>query len=285
MTDSITRACPAKVNLFLRVLARETDGYHGIETLFCRVVLADTLEVQRTDAGIVLGVEGAALGAVEDNLAWRAADAVLQATGRKFGVALRLVKQVPAGAGLGGGSSDAAAALLAVNQLAHNAVPRAELLHMAARLGADVPFFITEAGCALAWGHGQRMLRLPALPAMPVLLVLPGTPIPTQQAYGWIDEMRHSAGPRGSVALDLDVLRSWSDIARLAGNDFEAAVFGRFPAIRAAFEALARTHPLLCRMSGSGSALFAVYRNERDRDDAAGQLGTKYGAAIPTYSS
>jgi 4-diphosphocytidyl-2-C-methyl-D-erythritol kinase len=285
MTDSITRACPAKVNLFLRVLARETDGYHGIETLFCRVALADTLEVQRTDAGIVLGVEGAALGAVEDNLAWRAADAVLQATGRKFGVALRLVKQVPAGAGLGGGSSDAAAALLAVNQLANNAVPRAELLHMAARLGADVPFFITEAGCALAWGHGQRMLRLPALPAMPVLLLLPGTLIPTQQAYGWIDEMRHSVGPRGSVALDLDVLRSWSDIARLAGNDFEAAVFGRFPAIRAAFEALARTHPLLCRMSGSGSALFAVYRNERDRDDAAAQLGAKYGAAISTYSS
>ena len=273
MSDTLTRECPAKVNLFLRVLAREADGFHGIETLFCRIALADTLEITRAEAGAALTVVGAELGAMETNLAWRAAEAVLHATGRRFGVTMRLTKRIPAGGGLGGGSSDAAAAFLAVNQMAGNAIPIAELLHMAYRLGADIPFFIAGGSCALAWGHGQRMLRLPALPAMPVLLLLPGTPIPTQQAYGWIDEMRHSAGPRGSVALDLDVLRNWSDIARLAGNDFEAAVFGRFPAIRAGFEALAGTHPLLCRMSGSGSTLFAVYRNERDRDDAAMQLG------------
>ena len=285
MTDTITRDCPAKVNLFLRVLAREVDGHHGIETLFCRIGLADTLKVTRTANGVALLVAGADVGPVEQNLAWRAADAVLAATGRRFGVAMELTKRIPAGGGLGGGSSDAAAALLAVNQLAGGAVPRAELLLMAYRLGADVPFFMTETGCALAWGHGQRMLRLPALPAMPLLLVLPGTPVPTAQAYGWIDEMRQSAGPRGSVALDLDVLRSWSDIARLAGNDFEAAVFGRFPPIRAAFEALAGTHPLLCRMSGSGSTLFAAYRNERDRDDAAMQLGAKFGRVVPTSSS
>ena len=284
MTDTVARECPAKVNLFLRVLAREEDGYHGIETLFCRIALGDSLDVTRTDRGIALAVEGPDLGPPTDNLAWRAADAVLQATGRRFGVALHLVKRVPAGSGLGGGSSDAAAALLAVNQLAGNAVPRAELLHMAARLGSDVPFFMLEAGCALGWGHGHRLLRLSALPTMPVLLVFPGTSVPTAQAYSWIDEVRHSAGPRGAVALDLEVLQRWSDIARLAGNDFEAAVFGRFPAIRAAFEALANTHPLLCRMSGSGSALFAVYRNARDRDDAASQLGSKFGRVVSTAS-
>jgi 4-diphosphocytidyl-2-C-methyl-D-erythritol kinase len=282
--DRATRACPAKVNLFLRVLARESDGYHGIETFFCRIALADRLDIARTDGGITLTIDGQDLGAVEENLAWRAADAVLQATGRRFGVALHLVKTIPAASGLGGGSSDAAAALLAVNELANHAVPRAELLHMAARLGADVPFFMLDAACALGWGHGQRLLRLPALPARPMLLVLPDTPVPTRQAYGWIDEIHHGNGPRGAVALDLDVLRSWSDIARLAGNEFEAAVFGRFPAIRAAFEALANTHPLLCRMSGSGSALFAVYRNERDRDDAAAQLGAKFGRVVATAS-
>ena len=280
MTDHVTRECPAKLNLFLRVLAREADGYHGIETLFCRIELADTLEVRRIDSGIQLTLDGPDFGPLEENLAWRAADAVLHATGRRFGVALRLVKRIAAGSGLGGGSSDAAGALQAVNQLANNAVPRAELLHMGARLGADVPFFMTESGCALAWGHGQRMLRLPALPTMPILLVLPEPRVPTPQAYTWIDELRHSTGPRGAVALDLDVLRHWSDIARLAGNDFEAAVFGHFPAIRAAFEALASTHPLLCRMSGSGSAIFGVYRNVRDRDDAAAQLGSKHGTII-----
>lgn len=285
MTDTITRACPAKVNLLLRVLAREADGYHGLETLFCRIALADTLRVDRTDTGIALTVDGADLGRPEDNLAWRAADAVLAATGRRFGVAMRLDKQIPAGSGLGGGSSDAAGALLSVNQLANHAVPRAELLHMAARLGADVPFFVMEAPRALAWGHGQRMLVLPPLPAMPMLVLMPDIAVSTREAYAWIDEIRDSTSSRGSVALDLGVLGSWSDIARLAGNDFEMAVFGRHPAVRAGFEALARTGPLLCRMSGSGSALVAVYRSERDRADAAMQLGARYGAVIFTNPS
>ena len=285
MTDTITRECPAKVNLFLRVLAREADGYHGIETLFCRITLADTITVNRADRGVLLKVEGADVGPIEDNLAYRAADAVLAATGRKCGVTMELTKRIPAGGGLGGGSSDAASALIAVNQISGNAIPRAELLHMAYRLGADVPFFMMETQCALAWGHGQRMLRLPPLASMPVLLLLPGVAVPTHDAYGWVDEARQSAGPRGSVALDLDVLAGWSDVARLGGNDFESAVFGRLPAVRAAFEALAGTHPLLCRMSGSGSTLFAVYRNERDRDDAKLQLAAKYGVTLATTTA
>jgi 4-diphosphocytidyl-2-C-methyl-D-erythritol kinase len=282
VSETLTLPCPAKVNLFLRVLAREADGYHGIETLFCRIALHDTLEVTRTAAGITLEVEGADVGPVEQNLAYRAADAVLAATGRRFGVAMRLVKRIPAGGGLGGGSSDAAAALRAVNQLAHSAVPASELLQTATRLGADVPFFLADAPMALAWGHGQRLLRLPALPPKPVLLLFPGVAVPTADAFRWVDEVRDADGPRGAVVLDDAVLRSWSDLARLGGNDFESAVFGRFPAIRAGFEALAGTHPFLCRMSGSGSTLFAVYRTERDRDDAANQLGSRFGVVVRT---
>ena len=282
MTETLTLDCPAKVNLFLRVLAKESTGYHGIETLFCRVALHDTLEVTRTAAGIALEVEGADVGPTEQNLAYRAADAVLAATGRRFGVAMRLVKRIPAGGGLGGGSSDAAAALRAVNQLANGAVPASELLHMANRLGADVPFFLADAPLALAWGHGQRMLRLPALPTRPMLLLFPGAAVPTADAYRWVDEVRESDGPRGSVVLDGGVLQSWSDLARLGGNDFEGAVFGRFPQIRAGFEALAGTHPFLCRMSGSGSTLFAVYRTEQDREDAANRLGGKFGVVVRT---
>jgi 4-diphosphocytidyl-2-C-methyl-D-erythritol kinase len=280
--STLTFECPAKVNLLLRVLAREDNGYHDIETLFCRIGLHDTLEVTRTEGGIALEVEGADVGPVEKNLAWRAADAVLAATGRRFGVAMRLHKRIPAGAGLGGGSSDAASALLGLNTLANQAVPRAELFNMAHRLGADVPFFLSEASLALAWGRGQRILKLPPLPPHPMLLLVPITPVATGEAYGWVDEARAQSGVRGAVALDLDVLERWSDIARLAGNDFESAVFGRIPAVRAAFEALARTSPLLCRMTGSGSTLFAVYRNERDRDDAAMQLGPRHGTLVAT---
>ena len=144
VTDRLIRDCPAKLNLFLRVLAREADGYHGIETLYARMGLADTLRVDRTAGGVSLTVTGADVGPPEQNLAWRAADAVLAATGRRFGVAMELTKRIPTGGGLGGGSSDAAGALLAVNQLANGAIPRAELLQMAYRLGADVPFFMME---------------------------------------------------------------------------------------------------------------------------------------------
>lgn len=279
MSDTVRVAAPAKLNLFLRVLAREADGFHGVETLLCRISLADELEATRIDApGVALDAGGADLGPEADNLAVRAARLVLDSTGNRFGVQLRLGKQIPVRAGLGGGSSDAAAALAATNALAGNAIPRHELLQLAARLGSDVPFFLSGAALALAWGHGERLLRLPPLPPAPALLLTPDAPVATAEAYGWVDAARSNAGRRGAVALDLDVLRTWGDVGRMAGNDFEAPVFARHPVVRGAFEALVATRPLVCRMSGSGSTLFAVYRNPRDRDDARLMLGTRHGA-------
>lgn len=286
MTDSVTREAKAKVNLLLRVLSRETGGYHGIETIFCRIELSDTLVARRVESPeIALEVSGADTGPAEANLAVRAARAVQTALRRPFGVALTLTKRIPVGAGLGGGSADAAAALSAVNELAGNALPRAELLHLAAGLGADVPFCLSDAPLALGWGHGERMLALPALPSAPILLLTPPVSVSTALAYQWVDAARETAGPRGAVLLDAPSVGSWSDVARMAGNDFESAVFGRLPAVREAFEALARTRPLLCRMTGSGSTLLGVYRSDRDRDDAQAMLGRKYGAVIPSRTA
>lgn len=280
MTE-VTRAAPAKLNLFLRVLAREDDGYHGIETLFCRIDLADELRAERREGrGVTLTVDGPDCGPAEQNLATRAARMVLDATGHPCAIHLTLTKRIPMQAGLGGGSSDGASALLAVNQLVHNAVPRHELLQFASKLGADVPFFLSEATLALAWGHGERLLRLPPLPAAPGLLLLPPIGISTPEAYRQVDSTRHGAHRRGAVALDLEALGSWGSIARLAGNDFEFALFGRHPELKQGFEALANTHPLLCRMTGSGSALFAIYRSRRDRDDAKMQLSPRLGRAV-----
>ena len=272
----------AKLNLFLRVMAREADGYHGVETLFCLVDLADELRAERRDGrGVTIEVRGGEVGPPAENLAVRGAAAVLAATGDRFAVHLTLTKRIPVRAGLGGGSSDAAAALLAVNRLAGNAVPRHELLQFAAKLGSDVPFFIAGAPLALAWAHGDRLLRLPSLPAAPALLLVPRVSISTAEAYAWVDEDRPSGGRRGAVALDLGALATWGDIGRMAGNDFESAVFSRHPPVRAAFEALVGTGPLVCRMTGSGSALFAVYRSARDREDAGMMLGRKHGTLIP----
>ena len=275
-------AAYAKVNPLLRVLAREADGFHGLESLFCLVDLADHLIAERREGrDVTITVSGEDTGPAEQNLAVRAARAVLDATGARFGVHLSLEKRIPVRAGLGGGSSDAAAALIAVNRLSGDAVPRHELLQFAARIGSDVPFFLSGAPLALAWGHGERLLRLPPLSPAPALLLTPPVAVATPDAYGWIDEARATAGRRGAVVLDLQTLAGWSDIARLSGNDFESVAFGRFPEVRQAFEALAGTRPLLCRMSGSGSTLFAVFRSTRDRDDAAMQLGGRFGAVRP----
>jgi 4-diphosphocytidyl-2-C-methyl-D-erythritol kinase len=282
MTDRVRISAPAKVNLMLRVLAREADGFHGIETLFCLLDLADVLEIsRREERGVELLVEGADCGPPEKNLAARAAHLVLDATGRRFGVTLRLTKHIPVRGGLGGGSSDAAAALIGVNHLAGNPVPRHELLQFAARLGSDVPFFVSGGALALAWGHGERMLRLPPLPPAAGLLLVPPVGVSTPEAYREVDGARQNVGLRGAVALDLDALASWGDLGRLGGNDFEFALFGRHPELRRGFEALAGTGPLFCRMTGSGSALFAVYRDERRREDARMQLGNKLGRVIP----
>jgi 4-diphosphocytidyl-2-C-methyl-D-erythritol kinase len=184
VTDTAVRLpAHAKLNLFLRVLARESDGYHGLETLFCLVDMADELRAERREGrGVTIDVHGSDLGPSVDNLAVRAAAAVLGATGEKFAVHLTLTKRIPVRAGLGGGSSDAAAALVAVNRLAGNAVPRHELLQFAAKLGSDVPFFLTAAPLALAWAHGDRLLRLPPLPPAPALVLTPSISVPTAEA-------------------------------------------------------------------------------------------------------
>jgi 4-diphosphocytidyl-2-C-methyl-D-erythritol kinase len=277
-------AAHAKLNLFLRILAREDSGWHQIETAFALLELADELEVRRVESGVTLELDGPPvdLGPVEKNLAVRAARMVLDATGNRFGVAITLTKRIPVRAGLGGGSSDAAAALHAVNALTGSAVPRHELLHFAAKLGADVAFCASGAPLAVAWGRGERLFRVPAPPGMPVLIAVPPVAVATPDAYRWWDEQNPSPAARGPIALDADALGTWGSIGRLGGNDFEAPVFGKFPEVRALYERLAGTGPVWVRLCGSGSAVAAVYKKEGERDDAAERLGEKQQRLIRT---
>ena len=279
-------AAHAKINLFLRVLARETSGFHQIETAFALLQLADELTVRRTDSGVTLEVEGPDVGPSDENLAVRAARMVLDATGNRFGVAIKLTKRIPVRAGLGGGSSDGAAALHAVNALAGNAVPRHELHHFAARLGADVAFFASGAALALAWGRGERQFRMPAPPSLPALVAIPPVQVATPDAYAWWDEQNRSPSPstppRGPVTLDADALATWGSIGRLGGNDFEGIVFAKHPDVRTLYERMAETGPIWVRLCGSGSAIAAVYKKESERDDAVQRLGEKRQRLIKT---
>ena len=257
-------AAQAKVNLRLRVLARETSGYHQLETLFLRLALADDLLVRATDGARSLDVDGDVdprqLGAAERNLAWRAAASYASATGWPAGFAIELTKRVPVGGGLGGGSADAGAVLRALDAMAPAPIGEHALLAMAAHLGADVAFLASSSPFALAWGRGERLLGLRAPDEREVLLVLPPFAVNTSEAYGWLaaarDVERHSPDTTGM--LDASALGDWPTLARLATNDFEPVVAARHPMIESA---LARLRELGCApamMSGSGSSLFGV---------------------------
>jgi 4-diphosphocytidyl-2-C-methyl-D-erythritol kinase len=275
MPGSVTVHAHAKVNLFLRVLAREASGFHGLETLFTLLELHDTVVVERTAGGIELAVDGADTGPEEENLAYRAAGMVLEATGRRFGVRIRLAKRIPVQAGLGGGSSDGAATLHAVNALAGNAVPKPEVLQLAAKLGSDVPFLASGASMALGWGHGERLLRIPCPAASPALVAVPAEGVSTREAYAMLDTWQGRDERRGAVLFDGEAFDSWGRIGRLGGNDFENVVFGARPAIRVLFERIAQTRPLLVRLSGSGSAIVALYKTAGERDAAAAAVGER----------
>ena len=284
MSDAVRVRAHAKVNLFLRILARESSGFHQIETAFALLELADELVLRRTNSGVTLEVEGPDLGPTEENLAVRAARMVLEATGNRFGVAIKLSKRIPVRAGLGGGSSDGAATLQAVNALAGNAVPRHELHHFAAKLGADVAFFASGAALALAWGRGERQFRMAAPPALPAVVAVPPTQVATPDAYAWWDAQNRSPASRGPVTLDADALSTWGSIGRLGGNDFETVVFGKHPELRALYERVAETGPIWVRLCGSGSAVAAVYKKEGERDDAMQRLGEKQQRLIKTMT-
>lgn len=267
-----TRTAYAKVNLFLHVLAREASGYHGIETLFCRIDLADVVTAERGSAGISLDIDGSVPGDIRDNLVWRAADSFYRAIARDPAVSIKLVKRIPAGAGLGGGSSDAAATLHALNDLHGNPVGDEDLVEIGGNLGSDVAFFVTGADLALAWGRGQRLLELPALPARPVLVAVPAQPMATAEAYAMLAGLRGDQPPAAGRAIDSGRLTSWNSTAQLAHNDFEAVVLPHVDGLARIRDVLRDSGARISLLSGSGSALFGVFDDTADRDRARRRL-------------
>lgn len=245
----------AKVNLVLRVLARETSGYHQIETLFLRLDLADEIVVRPGGRGRTLDCRGADVGPMERNLAYRAAMAMREAGGPDA-FAIEIDKRIPVGAGLGGGSADAAAVLRALNAGRAEPLPDDRLLALAAGLGADVPFLASGAVMALAWGRGERMLALRSPPARQVVVLAPPFGVSTAQAYGWID----SAAPAVTAGmLDREALTDWTGLAANAHNDFEPVVTARHPDISGLVTALREAGASPALMSGSGSAVFGIF--------------------------
>lgn len=222
-------------------------------------------------------MSGAALGPPEHNLAYRAAAAFHEAAGLSPAVRIRLVKHIPAGAGLGGGSSDAAATLRALNQAHGGPLDDATLLRLGAALGSDVPFFLSGAAFALVWGRGERILPLRPPPSAPVLLAVPPFAIATADAYRALDHHRGAQGsPPAPRAIRLEDLASWRGLADSAVNDFEPVLFPRHPELAGLRDALARAGARLARLTGSGSAVFGIFETPAQRGAAAAEIARAF---------
>jgi len=267
---SIRCGPPAKVNLFLRVLGERSDGYHEIETIFQAVSLHDDLAMDLVAGGEVgLDVVGAELGPPTSNLAYLAARAVLDAAGSDMGLHVRLEKRIPAGAGLGGGSSDAAAALRCANTLLGDPLEDVELADIAGGLGSDVPFFLGASTLALGRGRGERVEALPPLPDAHLVLVLPPVHVDTGWAYSALAERRLGGGEAPRPGSHRDVPRTWGDVAALAVNDFEAVVASTHREVAASLDALRNGGATPALLSGSGSACFGVFADAGSAKRAA----------------
>ena len=260
--NAVTRAAPAKVNLWLNVVGRRADGYHLLDSLIAFADLADSIEALPSDR-LSLTVEGpqaGTLGAESDNLVLRAARHLADRAGVSPRVALRLEKNIPIAAGLGGGSADAAATLQALGELWNVALPVEELFDLAQRLGADVPMCLAGRA-SLVSGIGERLTPVPPLPDCALLLVNAGVRLPTAEVF--------AARRRGfSMAKPLD--SAWRDLADFTeamaarGNDLADAAISQEPVVAEVLAALrAGDGVRYAAMSGSGATCFAIY------DDAA----------------
>jgi 4-diphosphocytidyl-2-C-methyl-D-erythritol kinase len=260
----------AKINLDLRVLGKRPDGYHELRTIFQTISLADSLDVAFTPARRTTIALDDPLD-IPDNLVSRAARAALDAMRATGTVELRLRKRIPMGAGLGGGSSDAAAVLLALPALAGCAIQLPDLMAVAGELGSDVPFFLLG-GTAVGIGRGTELFPVPEFPSKAALLVAPGIHVNTAQAY-------RDLSPRLTTHLQRNKIYSFQwvtwDAAGLSGlrNDFEEVVFEQHPALGVLKKRLVRAGADAVLMTGSGSAVFGLFPDRGEARRAAKSLG------------
>ncbi len=265
---AVKQFAPAKINLYLHIVGKRTDGFHELETLMAPISLGDTLEIELIARGIEFTCSDPALGDAKENLATRAARIFLEEMKLETGVRIHLEKAVPVGAGLGGGSSDAAAVLLALRELTGVTCGDAKLAELAAQLGSDVPFFIYKTP-AVCRGRGEIIEPVALKEKLHGLLVHPGFGVSTPWAY-----KTYAANPQpGETGRQFEgfTLR----------NDLEPPAFSKYvwlPTVKAWF----RKQPevLDALMSGSGSSVFALTESEDAANSLRGRFLAEFGETI-----
>lgn len=264
----------AKVNWSLDILDRYPNGYHRMDMLMSNVSLSDELVFTPSDS-LKLTVEGGNGIPVEDNLVLKAARALREQTGYAGGSEITLTKRIPHGAGLGGGSADAAAALLGLDRLWHLQLASGTLMEIAQRLGADVPFFLSG-GFARVGGIGELVSPLSPLPEIPLVILQPCGPQPTQEVFALYDTLVKVFHPDTDAALSSLQAGDFGALARASGNVLQQALEPRLPQISEALAALDACGALFAAMSGSGSAVFGAFANEHTAAEAQRALRKRW---------
>jgi 4-diphosphocytidyl-2-C-methyl-D-erythritol kinase len=271
--QSFTRSCPAKVNLFLKVIGRRPDGYHSLITVMQPLTLADILTLTLTENGIVLECDTPGLPRDARNLAFQAAQVFQKEISQEFGVRIQLKKNIPTAAGVGGGSSDAAGVLVGLNSLTGFPLSSAVLHRLASKLGADVPFFLLS-GPALGEGIGTQLSPL-RLPAYWYVLVNPGYQVSTRWVY---DNLKL---PSGEASMeDIWTRLSGQSLETWLYNDLESVTLSTYPRLAVLKQALERQGALASLMSGSGPTVFGVFLTHQGAREAARELEKAYGGWI-----
>lgn len=276
MSDDIGRPCafdaPAKINLTLDITGRRPDGYHLLRSVMQTVDLCDTVTLIPGGEGIRLTVSDETLPSDERNTAWKAAALFYEAAELEPAVDILIEKRIPQQAGMAGGSADAAAVLRGLNRLYDRPLTDSVLLMLAEKIGADVPFCLLG-GTMLAEGIGEELTALPDLPPVWITVVKPAVGVSTAAAYAAVDSAAIPLHTEKEAAL-LAALRE-GDVSRVAGNVFnvfEDAL--ALPEVGEVKAALAAFEPLGCQMTGSGSAVFALFESESRATEAAAALET-----------
>ncbi len=270
---------PAKINIGLKVLGKDESGFHQLETHFAAVGLYDVLTVARAEEGLELVVEGAELGDPRDNLVYRAAAAFLAEADVAEGARMTLEKAIPAGAGLGGGSSDAAATLKLLNRLHDDPLSEVDLSVIGRSLGADVPFFLFPSPCALGFDRGDRLVAIDPLPESPIVLALPPIHVGTADAFVMLADSRGGANTitmEEHEVVNVRTMPDWDSAAKDAANDFEEVIFDRHPSLGVLRNEIEEAGAFLARLSGSGAAVFGLFDEGEKAAEAAEKLAESF---------
>lgn len=249
----------AKINLFLEVLDRRSDGYHNIETVFQSIDLHDVITLRDSASGAIeIRCDHPQVPRDSSNLAYRAAELLMSESGKRYGVQIEIVKSIPIGAGLAGGSADAAATLVGLSEIWELGYDVDKLCHLGGKIGADVPFCIMG-GTALGRGRGDELTRLTPFPEMPVVIANPGFQVSTARAYRSL----RLTGARKSANILVGSMKQndVSDIGDKLYNVFESVILEEYPQVRAIKEEFIRSGALAALMTGSGPTVFALARD------------------------